>query len=63
MSFYDTQTFYNGPHKTRNGGGYGIFSFNIITGVVISIIASSCSENKNYSGYHGGDMRKFIGKK
>lgn len=35
-------------------GGYGIFSFNIITGVVISIIASSCSENKNYIGHHGG---------
>ena len=35
----------------------------ILIGVVISIIASSCSENKNYSGYHGGDMRKFIGKK
>lgn len=26
----------------------------ILIGVVISIIASSCSENKNYSGYHGG---------
>lgn len=43
--------------------GYGFFVLIIITGVVISIIASSCSENKNYSGYHGGDMRKFIGKK
>ena len=54
MSFYDTETFYNGPHKTRNGGGYGFFVLIIITGVVISIIASSCSENKDYSGYHGG---------
>ena len=29
-TFYDTLTFYNGTHKTRNGGGcfYGIFSFN-----------------------------------
>lgn len=53
MSFYDTETFYNGPHKTRNGG-YGFFVLIIITGVVISIIASSCSENKDYSGYHGG---------
>ena len=26
----------------------------ILTGVVIAIIASSSSENKNYSGYHGG---------
>lgn len=26
----------------------------ILIGVVISIIASSSSENKNYSGYHGG---------
>lgn len=32
----------------------------ILIGVVISIIASSSSENKNYSGYHGG-MRKFYG--
>ena len=26
----------------------------ILIGVVISIIAFSSSENKNYSGYHGG---------
>lgn len=26
----------------------------ILIGVVISIIAPSYSENKNYSGYHGG---------
>lgn len=26
----------------------------ILIGGVISIIASSSSENKNYSGYHGG---------
>ena len=26
----------------------------ILIGVVIAIIASSSSENKNYSGYHGG---------
>ena len=35
-------------------GGYGFLVLIIITGVVISIIASSCSENKNYIGHHGG---------
>ena len=35
----------------------------ILIGVVISIIASSRSGNKNYSGYHGGILGSFIGKK
>ena len=54
-TFYDTLTFYNGPMKQE----MGVFLLDflvliIIKGVVISIIASSSSENKNYSGYHGG---------
>ena len=31
----------------------------ILTGVVIAIVASSCSGNKNYSGYHGGYVRDY----
>ena len=55
MSFYDILTFYNVPHKTRNWGVFmGFLVLIILTGVVISIITSSSSENKNYSGYHGG---------
>lgn len=53
--FYDTLTFYKVPHKTRNWGCfYGFLVLIILIGVVISIIASSSSGNKNYSGYHGG---------
>lgn len=48
-------TSYNELHKTRNGGVFmGFLVLIILIGVVISIIASSSSENKNYSGYHGG---------
>ena len=35
-------------------GDMGFLVLIIITGVVISIIASSSSENKNYIGHHGG---------
>lgn len=34
----------------------------ILIGVVISIIASSSSGNKNYSGYHGGRLGSFWGR-
>lgn len=54
-TFYNTLTFYNGSHKTRNWGVFmGFLVLIILIGVVISIIAFSSSENKNYSGYHGG---------
>ena len=54
-TFYNTLTFYNGSHKTRNWGVFmGFLVLIILIGVVISIIASSSSGNKNYSGYHGG---------
>ncbi len=31
----------------------------ILAGVVIAIVASSSSGNKNYSGYHGGNVRDY----
>lgn len=42
--------------KQEMGGGVfmGFLVLIILIGVVISIIASSHSENKNYSEYHGG---------
>lgn len=36
------------------GDFIGFLVLIILIGVVISIIASSSSGNKNYSGYHGG---------
>lgn len=43
------------PIKQEIGGVFmGFLVLIILIGVVISIIASSHSGNKNYSGYHGG---------
>ena len=54
-TFYDTLTFYNGFLKQEIGVVYmGFLVLIILIGVVISIIVSSSSENKTYSGYHGG---------
>ena len=44
----------SGYDYTEWKGGMGFLVLIILIGVVISIIASSSSENKNYSGYHGG---------